>query len=295
MTKDEIRKLLGGYATNTLTESERKALFEAALEDQELFNALQNEEALKDLLDDPVARAQIRQAFERHSGRVHGAGRMRWWAFGGAASAVAAAAILFVCFAVAERPAEPSCLERESIQSLWRRQRASKRQPRFRRRRSLREKRRRLRQSRNGAKFSARQSSRAATADYSVAGSSTGGPIVPRPGSWCADRGADARSYCTGERTGCANIGHSSGAALTAIRCSGSRLAARTMGSVSKWTSSQAIWCCLRVSPRSRANSGCHAWINRRMAARADVTVSANPAIRFPNLRSSRQTIAENA
>ncbi len=40
MTQDEIRKLLGGYATNALTADERRILFEAALEDQELFNAL---------------------------------------------------------------------------------------------------------------------------------------------------------------------------------------------------------------------------------------------------------------
>ncbi len=40
MTQDEIRKLLGGYATNALTADERRMLFEAALEDQELFNAL---------------------------------------------------------------------------------------------------------------------------------------------------------------------------------------------------------------------------------------------------------------
>ncbi len=40
MTQDEIRRLLGGYATNTLTDGERTALFEAALEDQELFDAL---------------------------------------------------------------------------------------------------------------------------------------------------------------------------------------------------------------------------------------------------------------
>ena len=40
MTQDEIRKLLGGYATNALSAEERRILFEAALEDQELFNAL---------------------------------------------------------------------------------------------------------------------------------------------------------------------------------------------------------------------------------------------------------------
>ena len=45
--KPDLEKLIGGYATNTLTESERKLLFEAALEDQELFDALQQEQALK--------------------------------------------------------------------------------------------------------------------------------------------------------------------------------------------------------------------------------------------------------
>ncbi len=61
MTQDEIRKLLGGYATDTLTADERRILFEAALEDQALFDALQNEDALRELLDDPVARHQVRR------------------------------------------------------------------------------------------------------------------------------------------------------------------------------------------------------------------------------------------
>lgn len=99
MNKEEIRKLLGGYATNTLTESERNALFEAALDDQELFNALQQEETLKTFLANPEARAEVRQALENHgSGGSHTTGRMRWWAWGGSAAAVAAAAILFAVF-----------------------------------------------------------------------------------------------------------------------------------------------------------------------------------------------------
>jgi len=64
MTQDEIRKLLGGYATDTLTEAERKILFEAALEDQDLFNALHDEDALRELLADPVSRHQVRRALE---------------------------------------------------------------------------------------------------------------------------------------------------------------------------------------------------------------------------------------
>jgi hypothetical protein len=34
---DEIKQLLGGYATGTLTPEERKTLFDAALQDQDLF------------------------------------------------------------------------------------------------------------------------------------------------------------------------------------------------------------------------------------------------------------------
>ena len=51
--------LLGGYATNTLTDEEKRQLFEAALHDQSLFVALADEEALKAMLADPEARHRI--------------------------------------------------------------------------------------------------------------------------------------------------------------------------------------------------------------------------------------------
>ena len=47
MKREHVRKLLGGYATGTLTPDEQQALFEAALNDQELFDALAGEEALR--------------------------------------------------------------------------------------------------------------------------------------------------------------------------------------------------------------------------------------------------------
>lgn len=94
MINEEIRKLLGGYATNTLTESERKLLFEAALDDQELFDALQQEQALKDLLANPVARAEVRQALEQSIPAK--SWWTRWWAWGSAAGAVAVAAGVLV-------------------------------------------------------------------------------------------------------------------------------------------------------------------------------------------------------
>jgi hypothetical protein len=61
---DDVRKLLGGYATGTLTEEEKQTLFNAALDDADLFNALADEHALKELLDDPTTRAQALRAAE---------------------------------------------------------------------------------------------------------------------------------------------------------------------------------------------------------------------------------------
>lgn len=62
MKRDDIRKLLGGYATGTLTDAERKALFETAMEDQALFDAIAAEGVLKEVLDDPQARAYLLEA-----------------------------------------------------------------------------------------------------------------------------------------------------------------------------------------------------------------------------------------
>jgi len=59
VTRDDIRKLIGGYATGTLTESERKLLFEAALDDQDLFDELAREQALKEMLDEPGAKSRL--------------------------------------------------------------------------------------------------------------------------------------------------------------------------------------------------------------------------------------------
>src|SRR5271154_3105316 len=93
MSKEQIRTLLGGYATNTLTETERSALFEAALDDQELFDALQQEQTLENVLADPVARAEVRQALDRAT-----PARSHWWIWGGAIGTVAATAVLVAVF-----------------------------------------------------------------------------------------------------------------------------------------------------------------------------------------------------
>lgn len=60
----EAEKLLGGYATGTLSEQEKTELFAAALEHQELFDALMDEEALRELLSDPKAHQQLLEVLE---------------------------------------------------------------------------------------------------------------------------------------------------------------------------------------------------------------------------------------
>ncbi len=68
LTPDEARKLLGGYATGTLTAGEREGMLAAALEDQSLFDALAEEDALRELLEAPGAKtrllAQLREGEE---------------------------------------------------------------------------------------------------------------------------------------------------------------------------------------------------------------------------------------
>jgi hypothetical protein len=64
MTRDEARKLIAAYATGSLTDAERTALFEVALEDQELFEELAGEQVLKEILDEPGARQRLLAALE---------------------------------------------------------------------------------------------------------------------------------------------------------------------------------------------------------------------------------------
>lgn len=96
---DEIRKLLGGYATGTLTPEEQQALFAAALDDQELFDALAREQSLHDLLRDPSARAHVLAAIDEKPSRWY----QRFWR--PLAIASAAAAGLVVAGVYLNRPA----------------------------------------------------------------------------------------------------------------------------------------------------------------------------------------------
>ncbi len=94
MTREEARKLLGGYATGTLTSSEREALFAAALEDQELFDALAKEEALREVLAEPAARTELLAALEEPEPRA------AWWRWRPLAGALAMAGIALAAVGV---------------------------------------------------------------------------------------------------------------------------------------------------------------------------------------------------
>ena len=94
----EPRRLLGGYATGSLTEAERTALFQAALEDQELFDELAGEQALKEVLDEPGARQRLILALEAPP-------RHRAWLWAGAVATAAIAVVIGI--AVSPRTAPP--------------------------------------------------------------------------------------------------------------------------------------------------------------------------------------------
>lgn len=74
MTRDP-KLLLPGYATDSLDEAERRELLHAALDDQALFDALLEEEGLRELLHDPAARQELLAALEQPTAW----GRLRAW------------------------------------------------------------------------------------------------------------------------------------------------------------------------------------------------------------------------
>jgi hypothetical protein len=91
VTREEIRKLIGGYATGTLTEAEQKLLFDAALDDQELFDELSHEQTLKEMLDEPGARERLIAALGQPKPK-----RFVWWPWAAAGTAIAAVVVAIV-------------------------------------------------------------------------------------------------------------------------------------------------------------------------------------------------------
>jgi hypothetical protein len=106
MSREDIARLLGGYATGTLTPEEQQALLAAALEDQALFDELAREQALRDLLREPAARAQLLAALEDHPRwyRRFGDWRFGDWMMRPAALTAAAACLLLLGAMAVWRP-----------------------------------------------------------------------------------------------------------------------------------------------------------------------------------------------
>ncbi len=114
MKDEDIQNLLGGFATDSLTDQEREALFTAALHNQKLFDALADEEVLRELLSDPASRRQVlealqpakRGAFEWLTGWMR---RPLVWAVAG--SAIAA---LVVAIAIRQPRPQPAAQQTET-------------------------------------------------------------------------------------------------------------------------------------------------------------------------------------
>ena len=104
MSDHDLEKLLGGFAADTLTPEEKQALYTAALQDQQLFNALADEQSLKELLSDPGVRRRLLASLKQRNPSGAG-GSLSWldWfrrpaglAFAGGLAAAALAVVLGV-------------------------------------------------------------------------------------------------------------------------------------------------------------------------------------------------------
>ncbi len=97
--KPEIEALLGGYSAGTLNEDEQRRLFEAALDDQEVFDALADEQPLRELLGQPAFRRELLEALEIPSLKDRLAAWLArpWpWLAGTAATAALVAGVLWL-------------------------------------------------------------------------------------------------------------------------------------------------------------------------------------------------------
>src|SRR6266481_9620207 len=110
MKDEDIQNLLGGFATGTLTESERELLVGAALHNQELFNALADEEALREFIADPASRRRLLQALQQ-TPEPGFAQRLTGWMRRPAIWAVAGSVMAALMVTVAIRQSRPPAME----------------------------------------------------------------------------------------------------------------------------------------------------------------------------------------
>lgn len=105
MNRENIERLLAHYATDSLTDAERKELYAAALQDQALFDQLAEEDSIRELVTMPGAKARLMASLEDEAPVVVAA-PSRWFAW------ASGLALVFVSGAIGylwlERPKESS-------------------------------------------------------------------------------------------------------------------------------------------------------------------------------------------
>lgn len=100
MNQEHIQRLLAGYATGQLSDEEKKQLFAAALENQELFDQLVEEDALREVIELPGARGRLLAALEPESNSFAAApaaliaGRKLWLAWAAAVAVISFSGVL---------------------------------------------------------------------------------------------------------------------------------------------------------------------------------------------------------
>ena len=130
-------QILGGYATDTLSEDEKHQLFEAALHDQEVFDALADEESLKALLADSEARHRILASLratenfhEASSSQKPVADRFSWSSYLPWAGSLAAMVLAFIFGWQMEKVWNPvESNEQRQVQSRKQPQKQRQKQP----------------------------------------------------------------------------------------------------------------------------------------------------------------------
>ncbi len=97
MQREEFDRLLAGYATGQLSGEENARLLEAAMADQSLFNAVADEDALRETLADPQMKAELLRslALKEKQSFWSSLSKSQIWAVSGAA-AVSALAFVFM-------------------------------------------------------------------------------------------------------------------------------------------------------------------------------------------------------
>jgi len=105
MNREHIERLLALYATDSLTDTERKELYAAALEDQALFDRMAEEDSIRELVAMPGAKARLIASLDEEKPVAAPAPPIRWFAW------ASGLALVFVSGAISylwlERPSTP--------------------------------------------------------------------------------------------------------------------------------------------------------------------------------------------